>query len=181
MTGPKSEYGELLDKTTLRIERVLPGPIERVWAYLVEPEKRAKWLAAGPMELKAGGRIHFKFDHSNLSDESPPEKYKDMCGEISFESQVLQIEPPRLLKFTWPDTTGELSEVEFRLAPRGDEILLQITHAKLVKRTDLISTSAGWHTHLDVLVAVLTGKQHTTFWSGLIGLETEYEKRFPQS
>jgi uncharacterized protein YndB with AHSA1/START domain len=26
---------------TLRIERILPGPVERVWAYLTERDKRA--------------------------------------------------------------------------------------------------------------------------------------------
>ena len=33
---------------TVRIERILPGPVERVWAYLTESDKRKKWLAARP-------------------------------------------------------------------------------------------------------------------------------------
>lgn len=175
-----TDYGQLIDQTTLRIERLLPGPIERVWSYLVEPEKRAQWLAAGAAELKPGGLMQFHFDHRNLSDEKPPEKHKDHCGPMQFEGRVLAVEPPRLLKFTWPEMSGDISEVEFLLTPSGADVLLQITHAKLTKRDDLISTSAGWHTHLDVLAAVLAGNKHTTFWSGLIGLETEYEKRFPQ-
>jgi len=28
----------------------LPGPIERVWEYLTDPDKRARWFAGGPME-----------------------------------------------------------------------------------------------------------------------------------
>ena len=35
------------DATTLTVERTLPGPIERVWAYLTEPDKRARWLGGG--------------------------------------------------------------------------------------------------------------------------------------
>ena len=47
-------YGELIEPTTLRIQRLLPGPIERIWAYLTDSELRRKWLAAGAMEMKVG-------------------------------------------------------------------------------------------------------------------------------
>ena len=33
----------------VRFERLLPGPIERVWAYLTESDKRSLWLASGAM------------------------------------------------------------------------------------------------------------------------------------
>ena len=36
-----SEYGVVLESGAVRFERLLPGPIERVWSYLVEGEKRA--------------------------------------------------------------------------------------------------------------------------------------------
>ncbi len=52
-----SEYGVVTESGTVRFERVLPGPIERVWAYLTESEKRGKWLATGNMELRVGGRV----------------------------------------------------------------------------------------------------------------------------
>ena len=29
---------------TFRFERLFPGPIERVWEYLVDGEKRGKWV-----------------------------------------------------------------------------------------------------------------------------------------
>jgi uncharacterized protein YndB with AHSA1/START domain len=171
-------YGRLLDPTTLRIERLLPGPIEQVWAYLVEPDKRAEWLAGGAMELKPGGRAEFIFDHRNLTDEKPPEKYKNEGGEMRFEGKVLKAEPPRRLRISWPEMSGDISEVEFELASRGSDVMLTITHTKLVQRSDLLGTSAGWHTHLDVLAAKLAGRPHTTFWSGLVALEEEYDKRF---
>ncbi len=41
-----SEYGELLDECTVRFERMLPGPIDRVWSYIVDSDKRKKWLCA---------------------------------------------------------------------------------------------------------------------------------------
>ena len=42
-----SKYGERIDETTVRFERLLPGPIERVWQYLTDGDKRAKWLCGG--------------------------------------------------------------------------------------------------------------------------------------
>ena len=40
-------YGALSEPSTLTIQRMLPGPIERVWAYLTDSDLRRKWLAAG--------------------------------------------------------------------------------------------------------------------------------------
>jgi uncharacterized protein YndB with AHSA1/START domain len=50
-----SEYGVVTEAGTIRFERVLPGPIERVWAYLTESKERGKWLASGEMDLRVGG------------------------------------------------------------------------------------------------------------------------------
>ena len=38
-------YGELIEPTTLKIQRLLPGPVERIWAYLTDSELRRKWMA----------------------------------------------------------------------------------------------------------------------------------------
>ena len=42
-----NDYGELLDDHTVRFERILPGPVDRVWSYLTESDKRARWLCGG--------------------------------------------------------------------------------------------------------------------------------------
>src|SRR5260370_33738585 len=79
----QNEYGAVTEPGTVRLERVLPGPIERVWAYLTEPEKRGKWLASGAMELRAGGQEEYVFNHSELSSEkTPPEEDKrhEICS-----------------------------------------------------------------------------------------------------
>src|SRR3546814_2005864 len=51
----------------LRFERVLDAPLETVWAWLTEPEKRKLWFADGPMELREGGAVELVFDHDHLS------------------------------------------------------------------------------------------------------------------
>jgi hypothetical protein len=60
----------------VRIERLLPGPAERLWAYLVDSEKRRLWLAAGEMEPRVGGGVTHLFRHPELSDEATPEPYR---------------------------------------------------------------------------------------------------------
>jgi len=53
-TATRDAYGTLIEPATLKIQRLLPGPIERIWAYLTESDQRRKWLAAGKMEMKVG-------------------------------------------------------------------------------------------------------------------------------
>ena len=95
--------GEIMDAHTVRFERVLPGPIERVWACLTEPEKRRIWLAGGTMELREGGRVELTFLHAELSPhaEAVPEEYKRFEHGSSLSGRVTRCEPPRLLSFTW--------------------------------------------------------------------------------
>lgn len=79
------DYGVLTAPRTLRIERTLPGPIERVWAYLTEPGKRRTWLAGGPMELHEGGSMELVFHNAELqrdADDLPPPKHAANAGEI---------------------------------------------------------------------------------------------------
>ncbi len=51
-----NDYGELIAPDTVRFKRLLPGTIDRVWSYLVDSEKRGKWLAGGDTEERVGGR-----------------------------------------------------------------------------------------------------------------------------
>ena len=52
-----SEHGVVTEAGSVRFERLLPGPIERVWAYLVDPDKRRLWLADGAMDARPGGEF----------------------------------------------------------------------------------------------------------------------------
>ena len=69
--------GKFTGPAEVRFVRTLPGPIERVWEYLTDPEKRARWFASGPMEQRAGGKMRLNFRHKDLApDETPPEGYE---------------------------------------------------------------------------------------------------------
>ena len=175
-----SHYGERIDKTSVRFERLLPGPIERVWQYLTDGDKRATWLCGGKTELRVGGRVEMHFHNASLSsqpDIEPPEKYRDLPEKMSFGGTVTQCEPPRLLAFSW-DFEDEHSEVRYELEEAGEQVRLVLTHRKLASRDEIVSASGGWHTHLDILEAVLNGREPKAFWKAHTPLEAEYERRF---
>ena len=68
-------YGALTEPATLTIQRLLPGPIERVWAYLTESDLRRQWLAAGEMEMKVGAPFELVWRNDELTD--PPGERPD--------------------------------------------------------------------------------------------------------
>src|SRR5687767_6693155 len=119
------DYLNRIAHDTLRLERLLPGPIDRVWSFLTDSEKRGRWLASGNWELRPGGRIELHFAHDQLSAEATPARYADM--PMSFTGKVLRCEPPRLIEFTWLESNGVVSEVSFELSPRGERVALTIT------------------------------------------------------
>lgn len=175
------KYGEFTEAGTLRFERLLPGPIEKVWAYLTESDKKAKWLAAGDVEPRVGGKVDLYFKHKNLSqgDDPIPEKYKSMEDGTYFTGRVTKWDPPRLLSYTWGEETGEESEVTFELVPKENgQVLLILTHQRLGDDLDtLISVSSGWHTHLGILVDTLNGREPKGFWSEHMKAEQMYEQK----
>jgi uncharacterized protein YndB with AHSA1/START domain len=166
-------YGVLKDSETFRIERLLPGPIERVWAYLTDPEKRRKWFGGGPMELRAGGGVELQFRFSELSSETTPADQADAC-EVS--GLVTQREPPRLLSYTW-GAEPDASEVSFELEARGEQVLLVITHRRLKNREMAVKVASGWHTHLDLLCDHFNDREPRPFWTTKTRLESEYRER----
>lgn len=173
-----NDYGVVTEPGTLRIERVLPGPIERVWAYLTESEKRAKWLAPGQFDLRVGGCTNMTFNNSELSPkrEPTPERYKQYEG-ANFEGRITRFEPPRVLGYTWGESWGGNSEVTFELSPRGKDVFLVLTHRRLANRDAMVNVAGGWHTHLGILIDVLNDREPPGFWSTHAKIEAEYQKR----
>ncbi len=172
------DYGVLTAPDTLRIERELPGPIERVWEYLTDGEKRGTWLASGPMTLEIGGRVEHVFRNSELTrdDDAPPAKYAKYAGEARLVGRIVACEPPRLLSYTWGEGEGA-SEVRFELSPHGGKVRLVLTHRRLAARDERLSVAGGWHAHLDILAARLAGTEAPGFWRAHTRLESEYARR----
>jgi uncharacterized protein YndB with AHSA1/START domain len=174
-----TEFGTVTAADTVRFDRVLPGPIERVWAFLTEPEKRAQWLAGGPMEMRVGGKVELHFHHADLSKQPDPapERFKKLESGVTTHGRVTRCEPPRLLSYTWGGESGVESEVSFELSPQGETVRLVLVHRRLPDRKSMVSVGSGWHTHLGILADRLSGREPGRFWSALLEVEAEYEKR----
>lgn len=177
-TTDNNSYGEFTARGEVRLTRILPGPIERVWEYLTDAEKRSRWFCGGVTELRAGGKVEFAMHHAKLAPgETPPEKFKHVQDPgVTFDGKVLRCEPPRLLVYTFG---GDDSEVTFELTPQGKQVLLVLTHrAKGEDLPELTNYSSGWHTHLSLLVALLEGAKQPPFWATHTRLLADYNKRY---
>lgn len=179
--GPTEGFARLAGPHAVQLQRMLPGPIERVWDYLTLPELRSQWLAGGLAAGHVGGAIELHFRHAELSPHRapPPPHYRFMEAGHAVRGHVTRCEPPRLLAHTWDDG-GHESEVSFELAPVERLVLLTLTHRR-VERARLAGVAGGWHTHLAMLVARLNGETPPAFWALHEEHETAYRQRFEAS
>ncbi|MBX3165799.1 MAG: SRPBCC family protein [Candidatus Eremiobacteraeota bacterium] len=130
--------GEMSPVPSVRFERRLPGPIERVWQYLTDPEKLPEWFGQGTIELCEGGQVSL------------------MDGHI--RGIVTQCRPPHLLIYTWNvlapgQTVSDYPESYLKLeleALEDGQILLTLTHLPILKRFEK-QNAMGWHTFLDLM------------------------------
>ncbi|MDX5366048.1 MAG: SRPBCC family protein, partial [Alphaproteobacteria bacterium] len=151
MTVIDKAWGELIDRNTVRFERLLPGPITRVWDYLTDAKLRGTWFAGGPMEQRVGGKMDVVFDNSNLGahPEPAPARFKKYEGPFDSKHVVTIWEPPHRLGFTWDDDMNpEGCVVEIALTEEGGKVRLVLTHRRLSGIDGAINVSGGWHIHL---------------------------------
>jgi len=178
-------YGKLVDPQTVVFERLLPGPIERVFAYLWDEDLRKTWFTTGDMPAKPGERFEMHWQHRNYSPNpsTPPENMKEMDekGHSSF-STLIAYEPPTRLAYTFGESKnpGNPSEVEFLLRPEGDKVRLILTHSKVPDRGFALGVSRGWHAHLDVLEYQLKGETPPGFWDIFARYDGVYDKRYAE-
>jgi uncharacterized protein YndB with AHSA1/START domain len=130
-------------RPTLRFERRLKHPIEKVWRALTEPAELEHWF---PQRVEGdfvpGGKLRFPFREAVILDgETIPD----------FDGEVLDIDPPRLLSYTW---AGDV--LRYELIPDGDGCLLVFTDT-FTEHGKAARDGAGWHVCLDGLEASLDG------------------------
>ncbi|WP_370087087.1 SRPBCC family protein [Ekhidna sp.] len=169
------KYGKLINDNTLQFERMLPGPIQKVWEYLTDEKKRALWFAGGKTSLKSGGEMKLIFHNSQLGSpaEPTPEKYKDFGDGFESVAIVRECEPPYLLVLEWEGL------VTFKLEEQGEQVKMVLTHENLKQTKDaIVGTLGGWHTHLDILVDRMNKKEPKGFWSVHMHLEHEYSEKY---
>lgn len=161
---------------TIRFERMLPGPIERCWQWLTDSDLRRRWLAAGDMPAETGGVFELVWRNDELT---VPSGYRPagFGEEHRMKSRIVAYDPPHKLIFTW----GETGEVEITLEPKEEEVALRLVHRRLSDdRSARLNVSAGWHAHLDLLVARASGAEPTApHWNHWSALRSRYDALLP--
>ena len=163
----------LIKPSTIRFERLLPGPIERVWAYLTESKKRALWLAAGEFDLRVGGRIELHFDNDHLTDERAPAGAMG-AGKHSAVGKITRLEPLRVLAHTW-SWQDKVTEVTYELTPKGKNVLLTLHHRLPDEPGVKVAVGGGWAVHTGILADRLNGLEPRPFFSTHARLMKEFE------
>jgi len=145
MTTRKESPGTLGKASCVSFERVLPGPIERVWDFLTNPDRLPGWFGDGTLEPRVGGSVTL------------------MRGHV--RGTVTRWQPPTQLAYTWnvfsPDETASSypeSYLTIELEARGSEVVLRLTHLPVLERFEK-QNAMGWHTYLDMLSAAIRGEK----------------------
>lgn len=167
------DYARLTAPSTLFLQRVLPGPIDRVWQYLTDSDLRRQWLAAGTMQLVPGAPFELVWRNDELT--HPPMQRPEGFGqEERMQSEIIAADPPHRLVFRW----GETGEVRMELAEQGAHVVLSLTHLRVSDPAMILMVGPGWHAHLDVLRARLAGTEPAeSFWDAWLRLQAEYTQR----
>jgi uncharacterized protein YndB with AHSA1/START domain len=125
----------------------IDAPPDRVFPWLVEPERIVRWMGeVANLDPRPGGVFRLSY----------------RGGEV-VSGQVVEIESPDLLVISWgweadgdPTPPGS-SRVEFRLLPDGDGTLLQVRHSGLVPEARA-GHEQGWDYFLPRLEAALAAR-----------------------
>ena len=126
------------------------------------------------MALEVGAPFALVWRNDDLTD-PPGQRPPGVGAEHRMTSRIIELDPSRKLTIAWEGS----GDVTFELAPQGTEVLLTVIHRRLPDRAATLMFGAGWHMHLDILVARATGKQPEPFWDGWSRLRKEYEQRLP--
>jgi len=135
--------GQFQKAPMVRFERILPGPIDRVWEFITSTERLPAWFGHGHIEPRQGGTVTLIDGH--------------------IRGVVTQWHPPHRLAYTWNVFSPGESESRYpesylsiELESRGDDVQLTLTHLPVLERFEK-QNAMGWHTFLDLLDAALRG------------------------
>jgi uncharacterized protein YndB with AHSA1/START domain len=137
------------DRATLRFERRLAHPPEKVWKAITDPAELAHWFPATvETELEVGAAIRFRFED---------QPYADTHGEI------VELDPPRSLAYSWDEDM-----LRWEIVPDDVGCRLYFTHTFGGSKVwgDRLAAprhAAGWEGCFDLLSARLDGR--ATEWS----------------
>jgi len=157
--------GEQDDRTTLRFERVLRHPPERVWRALTEQDELQAWHPTPfALQPQPGGSVTYA---------------QSERGQAMPTGEVVEHEPHHRLSYTWGEDL-----LRFELHPHEDGCLLVLTHV-FDDRMKAARDAAGWHLCLQTLASALdddaaadSSTSEHRLPHGWNELNDEYQQRF---
>jgi uncharacterized protein YndB with AHSA1/START domain len=154
-------HGTLVSRDTVRFERLLPGPIDRVWSYLTDSTRLLRWFSAGSVAPVVGGEVRF---------------------DMGMNGRVTVYDPPHTLEYTWNEPERERGVVldalvRFELTTEGEQVRLVLVHSR-IPETTAPQFGAGWHALLDALDAQLRDREGLPVMTAFAALEPMYAERF---
>jgi|CXWL01.1.fsa_nt_gi uncharacterized protein YndB with AHSA1/START domain len=148
-----SDCGVIIDRNTVKFERLVPGPLERVWDHITKREFLSKWLGDGEIGPE-GATIALLQEGSDV----PLHTGATIAGVVT------RCAPPHLLSFTWnhmapgaAQPTIPESVVTIELQQSADRVLLTLTHQGIAPEW-VARLSTGWHAFLDILALRMDGR-----------------------
>lgn len=126
------------DTLSVVVERDIAHPPEKIWRALTEPHLIEEWLMKGDFRPVAGHRFGFRADWGSV------------------DCEVLDIEPPHLLAYSWGDDNLK-SVVTWTLTPAGTGTRLRLEQTGFRRDQPRYygGAKAGWPHFLDALEQVL--------------------------
>ena len=123
----------------VRIEELLPHPVESVWGALTDAASISGWLmATHDFQPQVGARFRMKTGH--------------LSADGWVEAEVLELDPPRRMVWAWSIAGGaEPTRVTFELAPDGGGTRLTLTHAGEIDSVIGALLAEGWPSRIEVL------------------------------
>ena len=127
-------------RVTARFGMTLENDLDEVWAALTEPSRMVNWLAPGEIDPRPGGAIKLNFVDSG----------------IVIDSVISDIDPWRVLEYSWSGPGEPTRPIRFELEPVGAAVGLVLTLG-IPAEEDAGRAAAGWAAHLEMLAAALAG------------------------
>jgi uncharacterized protein YndB with AHSA1/START domain len=121
---------------SVRFDRFMMVPIEKIWAALTEPARLGDWFADTAIDLRLGGEVEFR--------------HREGDAERGF---IVALKAPELLAWAIPGPDGRHSVVRWDLKQEASKTLgtrLTLTNTFLPVN-HLLSVATGWHIHLHEL------------------------------
>jgi uncharacterized protein YndB with AHSA1/START domain len=127
-------------RSTLRFERLIRHPRDRVWRAVTDPDELQQWFPTAVVyEPRVGAPMQFDFGGQHGLDVWPGE--------------VLEWDPPNVFAFAWAKDV-----LRFELSDEGDATRLVFTHSFAHEPGKEARDAAGWEACLEALDALLGGE-----------------------